>query len=185
MALKEGKRKPKFMDIAITALTRELFDVYCAIGIKSYRQFYLHLWEDEDPAPYINTSFTQSILGQELAHPNHEHFIIYQGASPVGIFKVLLHSKIAPYSSKEAFLLEKLYLLREYSGKGIGTEVLNFAENKAKELKKEILWLDTMKKGPALNFYLKNGFKILREGVLDLPNVLENERQMLILYKTV
>ncbi len=173
------------MDIAITALTQELFDVYCAIGIKSYRQYYLHLWENKDPAPYINASFSQSILGQELAHPNHEHFIIYQGASPVGIFKVLLHSKIATYSSKEALLLEKLYLLREYSGKGIGTEVLNFVEKRTKELKKRILWLDTMKKGPAVNFYLKNGFEILREGVLEFPNVLKSERQMLILYKAV
>lgn len=173
------------MDIAITALTQELFDVYCAIGVKSYRQFYLHLWKDEDPSPYINTSFTQSILAQELIHPTHEHFIIYQGASPVGIFKVILDSKIAPYSSKEAFLLEKLYLLKEYSGKGIGAEVLHFVEKRARGLNKRILWLDTMKKGTAVNFYLKNGFEILREGALEFPNVLKNERQMLILYKTV
>ncbi|WP_425236261.1 GNAT family N-acetyltransferase [Ulvibacterium sp.] len=173
------------MDIAITALTQELFDVYCAIGIKSYRQYYLHLWENADPAPYIDASFTHTVLDRELAHPNNEHFIIYHGASPVGIFKVLLHSKIATYSSKEALLLEKLYLLREYSGKGIGTEVLNFVEKRTKELNKRILWLDTMKKGPAVNFYLKNGFEILREGVLEFPNVLKSERQMLILYKAI
>lgn len=173
------------MDISIIALTPELFDVYCEIGIRSYKQYYLHLWKEKDPAPYLNSSFTPGILNQEMAHPNNEHFIVYHRESPVGVFKVMLHSEILPYTSKEAFLLEKLYILREYSGKGIGTEVLSFVENKAKALKKEILWLDTMKKGPALKFYLKNGFKILREGELDFPNVLQNEQQMLILHKTI
>ncbi len=173
------------MDISIIALTREFFDLYCEIGIQSYRQYYLHLWEDKDPTPYIDSSFTQNVLDQEMAHPNDEHFIIYNGTLPVGIFKAIVHSEIAPYTSKEAFLLEKLYILKEYSGKGIGTEVLNFVENKAKKLNKKILWLDTMKKGPALNFYLKNGFEILRERVLEFSNVLKSERQMLILYKTI
>jgi GNAT superfamily N-acetyltransferase len=173
------------MDISIIALTQELFDVYREVGIQSYRQYYLHLWEDEDPSPYINRSFTHAILNQEMERPYDEHFIVYHEASPVGIFKVTVHSKISPYTSKEAFLLEKLYILKEYSGKGIGTEVLNFIENKAKALNKRILWLDTMKNGPALNFYLKNGFEILKEGVLEFPNVLKSERQMLILYKTI
>lgn len=173
------------MQISIIALTPALFDVYCEVGSRSYREYYLHLWENEDPTPYITTSFTYPVLIREMANLNNEHFIAYHGASPVGVFKVILHSEVGTYTSKDAFLLEKLYILREYSGMGIGTQVLRFVENKAKALHKKVIWLDTMKKGPAQKFYVKNGFEILKEKTFEFPNILENARQMFVLYKTI
>jgi len=171
------------MAILIVPLTQELVGLYCKVGTKSYRQHYLHLWEQNDPSPYIHSSFDPALLDRELKDSNNEHFMVYRDAEPAGIFKIIIHSKIAPYTEKEACLLEKLYILKELSGKGIGTQVLDYVEKRAKELNKKVLWLDTLKNGPALNFYLNRGFAILGECHLDLPHVIEQERDMWVLFK--
>lgn len=97
--------------------------------------------------------------------------------------KLCKHRGFAHYPSRSALLLEKLYLLSEASNRGIGGQALLFAEAYARDLDKELVWLDTMQQGPALGFYLKNGYMLLGTRQLDLPGVLESERHMFVLGK--
>jgi len=82
-------------------------------------------------------------------------------------------------------LLERLYLLQEYSGKGIGKQALDFVTDEALKMGKRVLWLDTMRKGPALLFYRKHGFVVLEEKTLHYPDSIEEERPMYILIKSL
>ena len=51
-------------------------------------------------------------------------------------------------------------MFSKYSRKGIGKKVLNYLENKAKELEYKEIWLETRKLNQeACVFYLKNGYK--------------------------
>ena len=81
-------------------------------------------------------------------------------------------------------LLEKIYLLEEYAGTGLGTQSLKLITAYARSLGKIVLWLDTMKKGRALSFYQEFGFQIVGEKELEFERVLENEKPMyILLYK--
>ena len=166
-------------------LTEQSYAEYIAIGTKAYQQHYLHLWPNQDASPYLKSSFTQAVLEKEALDDNTVLYIIRWNKEAVGIFKITLQAPLKNSTAKASLCVNKIYVLKEYSGKGIGKKVLQFATLRAKELKKEMVWLDTMQKGPALHFYLKNGFEIHSETTVQLPTVLEDEKLMWILTKTM
>ena len=169
--------------IKIEPIDRKTVETYIDIGTRSYKQHYLHLWENRDPSPYINESFTEEVLNDELHDRNIGLFIIYSDEAPVGILKIIIDQEVGDYSSKEALLLQKIYLLQEYSGKGIGSKALTYTENFARKQNKKVLWLDAMKKGPAVHFYLKKGFQVLKEVRHKSTKVLSEQSRMCIMTK--
>ncbi len=166
-------------------VTPDLYAIYIKTGIKAYTQHYLHLWPDENAIPYLEHSFTTAVLQKEEANLNSILYIIKCNNVAVGIFKINLNESLESYAATDALYLDKIYILKEWSGKGIGKKVLQFVCLRAKKLNKKIVWLATMQKGPALQFYLNNGFSITRSSEVTLPNVLESEKLMWILTKKI
>ena len=162
-------------------LTEEHIDTYIEVGKISYCQHYLHLWEKRDPHPYINSSFTTAVVSAELKDPNLIHFIVMFNSKAVGVIKIVINAELENHSSDEALLLEKIYLLSEYSGKGLGSKCLNYIVKYARSKGKDVLWLDTMKNGRALAFYLDYGFTIVGEKDLGFDETIQSEKPMYIL----
>jgi len=121
------------------------------------------------------------VLQQEENDKNTSLFLINKNNTAVGILKFTINCKLAGYSEKDGLYIDKIYISTEYTGKGVGEKVLQFVLLRAKELDKKIVWLDTMKNGPALAFYLKNGYVIHSKKTLHFLGVLEKERPMYIL----
>lgn len=166
------------MEVSIVPMTPVTIPIYIEVGIRAYDQHYLHLWKNEDSSPYINSSFTKKVLKNELRDSNNAHYIVFLKGVPVGILKLIINCACPGYSGTEALLAQKIYILNEYSGKGIGRATLNFIKLQALNYSKKVIWLDTMKKGPAYFFYLKNGFRIIGTIQLALPMAIESERDM-------
>lgn len=159
------------------------YEAYIEVGTKAYHQHYLHLWPDGDPSPYISSSFTHEVLQKEEGNTNTMHYLIKSDAKTIGILKFTLDAGIQSFTPQEALYVDKIYIVQEYSGQGIGQKTIRFVLLRAQELGKKIIWLDTMQKGPALQFYLKNGFEIIGKSEVQLPNVLPTEKQMYIMAK--
>lgn len=164
-------------------ISPKTYDDYIKVGTRAYQQHYLHLWPNGNSAPYIASSFTRAILEDEEDDQNTILYCILSNKKAVGVLKISLNASLAPFSETEALCIDKIYILKEHSGKGIGKKVLQFVLLRAKEMHKKIVWLDTMQKGPALDFYLKNGFEIHSERKVAFPTVLENERLMWVMLK--
>lgn len=171
------------MNIYFEPVNSSTIDTYILVGKNSYQEHYLHLWENEDSTPYISKSFTKAIVQNELFDPNIENFLVQAENTTVGIVKLIKNKALDELSSEKSLLAEKIYLLQAYSGKGVGKIVLQLIENYAKDLNKDVIWLDTMKKGNPINFYLKNGFKIKKESELKLPGAKLSEKEMWVLTK--
>ncbi len=171
------------MKVILEPLRQNTVDKYIAIGTQSYHEHYLHLWENRDPHPYISRSFTNKIVSNDLQNPNLLHFLVKVGDDTAGIVKLVLNSPLDEHTAEEALLAQKIYLLKNYSGKGLGKKVLQLIEQYAKNLKKKVLWLDTMQKGGPIQFYLKNGFKIKKESELRIPHAVPSEKPMWVLTK--
>ena len=167
----------------ITPLTPEHFDNYIAVGRKAYDQHYAHMWENQDSSPYIESSFTRDVLLKESTDGATELFIIRYEKKPAGILKIVNQSAIEPYTAEDAMLLERIYILKKYTGKGIGKNVIDFTERRARTLRKKLIWLETMQNSPALHFYLAYGFEIHTETKSPYPTVHEAERPMYRLVK--
>ncbi len=173
------------MQVYLELVTSDSVNTYIEVGEKSYGQHYLHLWPNGNPVNYISTSFTHAIVSEELAHPNMENFLVKVDEAVIGILKLIRDKALDEYPAETSLLIEKIYLLREYSGKGYGGQLLKLIEDHAKKMGKTLIWLDTMQKGAQLNFYQKNGFKIKRATQLTLPGAKQDERPMWIMTKNI
>lgn len=166
-------------------LAAKKHDSYIAIGTQAYNQHYLHLWPNGDSTTYIQSSFTNNVLEKEAQDTNTNLFIIHQNKLPAGILKITLDKSLGTYSEKDALYVDKIYILKEHTSSGIGKKVLQFISLRAKELGKKIIWLDAMQNGPALNFYLKNGFEIHGETKIPFENAIEKEKPMYVMVKKI
>ena len=164
-------------------LTAAKYQTYIEVGTLAYNQHYLHLWPNENSAPYIESSFTKEVLLKEENDNNTILYLIQLNGKVVGIFKITLNCSLDSYTKHEALYVDKIYILNEYVGIGIGKKVLQFAELRGKEFDKQVIWLDTMQKGPALHFYLKNGYKIHGESKVQFATVIPEEKYMWIMVK--
>ncbi|MGB3152761.1 MAG: GNAT family N-acetyltransferase [Maribacter sp.] len=171
--------------INFESLSREKYDTYIRVGIQAYNEHYLHLWPKGDSTPYLKSSFTNVVLEKEALDANTLLFLIYYRSLPVGILKITLSKSVASHTKGNALYVDKIYILKEYTGMDIGKKVLEFIVHKAKELGKKIIWLDTMQKGAALNFYLKNDFEQFGETKLPFRNAIEAEKPMYILIRKI
>ena len=158
---------------------------YIEVGIRSYEEHYLHLWPNSDPSPYFDNNYTEEIVTKELLNDNLQHYLVVYDLEPVGLFKLVNNAALQSYRSEDALLVEKIYLLADYSGMGLGKACLHFIIEKARKKGKEIIWLDTMKNGRAVEFYLKFGFEIVGEKELPYPSALDSQKAMVILQYTL
>jgi GNAT superfamily N-acetyltransferase len=135
--------------------------------------------------PHILKSFTSEIVARELKGANNALFIIYYGDKVAGTVKLIKSSPLLGFPRGSAMLLDKIYLLREFAGKGIGGIALSRIELLGRKLNKSVIWLYSMQQGPALAFYLRHGFVIREEKQLDYPEVLDEHRLMYLLTKSL
>jgi ribosomal protein S18 acetylase RimI-like enzyme len=111
-----------------------------------------------------------------LDNPNEKCYIFvakYDG-------KILGYSRMHFYKWNNSAYIITLLVDAEHRRKGIGTRLLKFMEDFAKEKKSRVLMFDTSTDNtPALQLYFKNGFRIC--GYND--KIYENEKIALYLAK--
>lgn len=66
--------------------------------------------------------------------------------------------------------LQKLYVLLEIQGKGIGKQVIDYIKDKVVLSNNLALFLNVNKFNKAKDFYQKYGFQIIKEEVIDIGN---------------
>ncbi|OKL38871.1 GNAT family N-acetyltransferase [Pontibacter flavimaris] len=136
------------------------------IAIRSYNDHYLYLWFDGGDW-YLDRSFSEEALRDELTDPNAAFYLIYADEELVGFLKLNLHKAFEDYPAEEALELERIYLTKEASGRGIGREVVKFAISIAAKYNKRVIWLKAMDSSRSVDFYEQNGF--VKCGTYTLP----------------
>lgn len=173
------------MNIDFLPVTTKHVHRYVKVGIQSYKEHYLHLWENQDPSPFINAYLTPDKVDGFLKDHNQLFYIIVFDSKDVGILNITLDDEKGYFLSHRNLLLNKIYLLKAYSAMGIGGKTLLFTEELARKHQKEIVWLYTMKKGKPLSFYKKHEYKIIKESAIELEHVLDQEKEMWLMAKGV
>ena len=169
--------------VCLIPMDKTRIDLYIQLGKQTYNEHYLHLWKNGIPSEYFETYYTPEKVKTEIGDPKLSHFIVEWEQKPIGIVKLNAREKAELIKDKPVILLEKIYLLNAYSGKGIGRVVIRKIEDLLRNQGVKILWLDTMKKGRTLSFYQNQGYQILGEKLLHYTNIKEEERPMCILSK--
>lgn len=155
-----------------------------AVAIQSYNEHYTHLWTDEGKN-YVKNSFNHEQLSKEIDQPNAVFFLVITNNTPVGFVKLNIDKAIEHYTLNEALELERIYFLKDASGKGLGKATLSMITRLAKKRGKKLVWLKAMKGSDAHGFYQKQGFILNDETILSYPFIKDEHREMVTMIKTI
>ncbi|MBI2731037.1 MAG: GNAT family N-acetyltransferase, partial [Sphingobacteriales bacterium] len=146
---------------------------------------YLHLWYDNGEW-YRKKSFSKEILASELTDTNNLFYLAYTENEPVGFLKLRIDAPIEITPKKNALELERIYLTKAASGKGIGRQLVEMSVAIAKKHHKEIIWLKAMdtSNGP-IAFYIQMGFELCGTCHLTFEQMKEELRGMVIMKKAL
>jgi GNAT superfamily N-acetyltransferase len=153
------------------------------IAIQTYNDTYQYLWSDNGAA-YLEEFYKKDDFKKELSANDIFYFLVYDAAKVIGFFK-LKNNAISPFEEVKCIEIDKLYLLKECSGKGIGKAVMKFIISLCKKKNHPILWLKTMESSEAKHFYEKHGFVQTEKSYLNYPTMKEEYRWILTMVKQI
>lgn len=114
------------------------------IGIKSYLPHYSHLWKTGGVKWYMNRCFGEDFLVNEIADENVEYYIVENDGENIGMMKIVLQKKVPNSEIENALYLEKIYFVKEWTGRGVGRKSIDFVLLRAGELWRDCVWLEAM-----------------------------------------
>jgi len=155
-----------------------------------YREYYLHLWHSGGANWYMEEyAYAAEKIKAELLNADNEYFIATENGNQQGYIKLKINERLAGFEELKALEVERIYVHKKASGKHFGKELMQTAMNRARELKKDIIFLKTMDSSTgALGFYKKLGFEICGRQHLPLPafHLMKEEfRGIIILKKSI
>lgn len=107
----------------------------------------------------LEKNYSESILLQAIQSKEQQFFILYDHGIGVGFMALAFNS--------EVLRIDKLYLKSTNQGKGLGGKMIDFAATVAIKNRLNILELNVNRGNKAYNFYLKQGFKVVKS--TDIP----------------
>ena len=132
------------------------------IGMRSFIESHGHSAAREDIDKYVGETYSETALLKELTDLKNIYYIIFYEQKPAGYSKIIFNSPHKEVAKQNVTKLERLYLLKEFYGADLGTELLNFNIKLSKNNDQTGMWLYTWKENErAITFYRKFGFQII------------------------
>lgn len=153
------------------------------IARRAYFDHFKYLWED-DGEEYVARSFNNDVLTTELESPDNIYFAARFDGEPAGFLKLRPRNTLPMFGDTDAFEIERIYLAKEFKGKGIGKRMMITAIGVAEEMGKQIVWLKVMESNKGtVNFYESFGFSICGNANLTLPKARPEHSGMYVMRK--
>lgn len=128
---------------------------------------------------YLKTAYSEGRLRSELQNPNSQFYFVYVGEVLAGYLKLNQLDAQTEFQEENALEVERIYILTSFKGRGIGKRLIQFSEQQAKALGKEILWLGVWEKNyNALAFYKKMDFVIFGSHAFQMAHELQTDYVM-------
>lgn len=144
--------KPTLQDVAeLASLARE-----------SFIPAHGHSAPKADIDQYLDLNFTEANFRSELANPAFLYQTIYHEHQLAGYSKIILNMPNAHIEAQNVTKLERLYVLKEFYGLGLGAQLFQYLLTVSKEKGQAGIWLAVWTENQrAIHFYQKNGFQIV------------------------
>jgi GNAT superfamily N-acetyltransferase len=168
--------------ISIRSCTEADIPEISRLGYASYVPNYMYLWQAEKYGQwYMDLSFSEESLLAQFNKAGAHFYLIFQDNLPVGMAKTVTGRNVQGELDTDSIELEKIYILKEYSGKGAGSKVLSLITAEAKKAGYNKMWLKSMDSSKSVTFYQKNGFVITGKERLPYEGFKEEYRNMVIM----
>ncbi len=129
---------------------------------------------------YLEERFSAKILIDEINNENSEFYFAYHNTHIVGYLKLNFGQAQTELRDANAIEIERIYVLKEYHGKGIGQLLYERVLQIAVQKGIKYIWLGVWEKNKrAIGFYKKNNFVEFDKHIF----ILGNDKQTDIMMK--
>lgn len=154
------------------------------ICIAAYAQNFAHHWEENGLELYLSDQFSAERLTADVNNPNFAYYFIKVSDKPIGFIKIKLTADLATFKTEETVELEKIYVLPEMKGQGVGKKALTAIIQEMKDAGKNIFFLCVIDSNTAaIKFYEKLGFQFHSKTRLEAPFFKEELKGMHRMYR--
>lgn len=149
----------------------ELDDVLTlqALAKETFKATFDPFTKPEDMEQFLETDYRESLLREELQNPaSYWYFLLTEG-QVAGYLKLNEGSAQTEQVKDNAMEVQRIYLRKQFQHHGLGSVLMEFAEQQARLLHKAYMWLGVYEKNvPARKLYAKYGFERVGEHVFQV-----------------
>lgn len=114
----------------------------------------------ENMAKFLNEQFTRGKLMLEVGSPENTFLMAYADDEIAGYLKLREGRKLPSLQSALSIEIARLYVVKDFIGKGVGKRLMQAAIDIANEKEKEMVWLGVWEYNHrAIAFYTAWGFE--------------------------
>lgn len=116
--------------------------------------------DPEDFQAYLRTAFSKERMREELLANDSVFYFVENRTEILGYFKLNEHEAQNELREATGMELERIYVVSNAQGQGIGAKILEFVLKIATRKEKEYVWLGVWERNlGAFRFYQRLGFK--------------------------
>ena len=155
----------------ITSLTVSDVSILRGIARDTFIETFSEANKAEDMERYLTENFSEEQLARELSNPDSFFYVAEVNGHVVGYLKLnTAHAQTEPQAA-DALEIERIYVLSNYHGGGVGQALYHHAMSVAEDRKASYVWLGVWEHTHrALRFYEKNGFIAFGTHIFQLGN---------------
>lgn len=129
---------------------------------KTYDDTFRHMNTPSNMKAYLEQAFDICKLRDELSNSNSSFYFLYSDEELSGYLKLNEYKVQTDIYDPQSLEIERIYVAREFQGKGLGNVLVNKAIDVSKIRGKLFVWLGVWEKNDkAILFYKKNGFYVI------------------------
>ena len=152
----------------VRAATVDDIELICRVGEQTFRETYSRYNDPASVDLYVERSFSATQIRAELQNPHSWFFILEErhagdvSSTALGYAKLRIVDVPVEVSGRRPVELERIYVLRDYHGQGLGATLMSTAMDAARDLDCDVLWLGVWSKNEqAVDFYRKWRFEVV------------------------
>lgn len=152
------------MSISIKQFSSFEAESLAELSQKTFIESHGHSAEAEDIQNYIDSHFNSEVLSDALKDTRNHFSKIYVEDQLAGYAKLILNEPQPLANISPIAKFERIYLLKDFYGLGLGEKLLDHNIKIAKAHQQKGLWLFVWTENEkGLRFYKKNEFKVIGE----------------------
>lgn len=146
-------------EIEIRRVVFDEIDQIQKISKQTFYETFSRVNTEENMAKYLTDKLSAEILSIELNNKNSEFYFAISGGEIIGYLKLNSGQSQTELNDIKSLEIERIYVLKEFHGKGVGQLLYQKAIQRAQETGLDSVWLGVWEENPrAISFYKKNGF---------------------------
>jgi len=148
--------------IRIVSANEEHAQLLAGLSKLTFHESHGHSAAEEDINNFVLEKYNADTLKTELKDEKNVFHLLYYNNKIAGFSKIIYNFPDANCNIDNITKLERIYLLKEFYGLNLGQQLLEFNISLIKENKQAGVWLFVWTENQrAINFYLKNGFRVI------------------------